>query len=385
MKIVSFLHDMFGDKAEVNISQHMPELATKFAIESFATQMAINMVAGIISKCEFRTFIAGLPVRKDDYYTWNIQPNVNQNANQFWQEVVSKLLYSNECLIIDINDQKIIADNYTHDEEKLIYPDTFSNVTRGSISLGKTFHNNEVVFLKLNNQDIRLLMSGMMAQYNELLGMAVGKYRRAGGRKGIMNLNKAPSGNGDELKKTKDFVNEQMRTYFESENAVVSIPRGMDYTEIAGDGSKKSTSEVQDISNLTKEAIARVAQAFRIPPALLQGDIADTDKLLDQCLTFCVEPICRLIETEINRKCYSKEQFLSDNCLKIDTTCVKHVDIFSIAVQADKLISDGIYSADEIREKVGDCALNTWWSKQYLRTKNYEPLTNTPTAGGDTG
>ncbi len=72
------------------------------------------------------------------------------------------------------------------------------------------------------------------------------------------------------------------------------------YEEITGEGSKKSTSEVNDIANITKEAFARVAQAFRIPPALLQGDIADISKLMDELLTVCIDPLVDLIQTEIN-------------------------------------------------------------------------------------
>ena len=90
-----------------------------------------------------------------------------------------------------------------------------------------------------------------------------------------------------------------------------------------------------------------------------------------------------------NHNGHGKAAFLENSYLKIDTTCIKHTDIFSIADQADKLISDGIYSVDDLRAKLGEIPLNTWWSKQHVRTKNYEALAATEpppdsTTGGET-
>ena len=49
-------------------------------------------------------------------------------------------------------------------------------------------------------------------------------------------------------------------------------------------------------------------------------------------------------------------------------------DAVGVAQAVDKLISDSVYNVDEIRQKLGDAPLNTWWSQQYTRTKNIEAL-----------
>lgn len=97
-------------------------------------------------------------------------------------------------------------------------------------------------------------------------------------------------------------------------------------------------------------------------------------KVVDEWLTFGIDPLVDLIQTEINRKRYGKTAYLSGSYLKIDTTAIKHIDIFSIANQADKLISDGLYSVDELRIKLGDTPLSTWWSKEHWMTKNYQKV-----------
>jgi hypothetical protein len=106
---------------------------------------------------------------------------------------------------------------------------------------------------------------------------------------------------------------------------------------------------------------------------------------MDELLTFCIDPMADLIQAEINRKRYGKKAFLSGTYLRIDTTCIKHIDIFDVATSADKLISDSLYNVDELRQKLGDAPINTWWSKRYVLTKNYEPVYGPVNTGDDTG
>lgn len=382
MKIIDFFRDIFQPGKTYKLNQRLSD-STKLQldIEDFAIQMAINMLAGLIAKCEFKTYIKGKEGKADEYYLWNVEPNVNQNSSQFIQDFVSKLLYRNEVLVVEVNGQLLIADSFTP-KGYALYPAEFSNVTitnfDDSFTFDRTFNMADVLYFKLNNQNIRQLLSSVMDGYSQLLSMAMGKYKRAGGRKGTAEVNKSKTGDDKEQKRIDDLFSKQFKAYFEAENAVVTLPNGVKYTEITGEGSKKSTSEVNDIANITKEAFARVAQAFRIPPALLQGDISDISKLMDELLTICIDPLVDLLQAEINRKRYGKASYLAGTYLRIDTTCIKHIDIFSIADAADKLIADSLYSVDELRQKIGDAPLNAWWSKGYGRTANYNWLADKP-------
>ena len=380
MKIIEFLRDIFTPGKTIYVQQKLESQKYKLAIEGFSVQMAINLLAGLLAKCEFKTYIKGAEKKADEYYLWNLDPNVNQNSSQFVQELISKLLFRNEVLVVEVNGQLLIADSFSVTEYTL-FPNTFTGVTVGDFTFDKSFSMTDVLYFRLNDQNIRAMLSGLMAGYSELLDMAVGKYKRAGGRKGVAKVNKTATGDQKGKEQFDDLFNKQFKTYFNSENAVVQLPNGVEYTEITGEGSKKSTSEVNDITNITKEAISRVAQAFRIPPALLQGDIADVDKLVDELLTFCIDPLTDLIQTEINRKRYGKVAYLAGTYLRIDTTCIKHIDVFDVAQAVDKLISDSIYDPDEIRQKLGDAPLNAWWSTQYTRTKNIEALPDNEPAG----
>lgn len=106
------------------------ELKT-LSIEEFAIHSAINMIAGAVSKCEFRTFLRGEEVRAEEHYLWNYEPNVNQNSTQFIQELVSRLLYANECLVVEANGQLIIAEGFSKQEFAL--RDTVFQTSRGEL------------------------------------------------------------------------------------------------------------------------------------------------------------------------------------------------------------------------------------------------------------
>jgi len=357
----------------VNVTSTATTLETQLNIELFAVFSAINLIASSVSKCEFKTYSKYAEIKGDEYYLWNVEPNKNQNSSQFIQDFMSKLLFNNEVLILDINGQLIVADSF-YQEELALKENTFSSVVKCTYSFPRPFTMNEVMYLKLGNTDIRLLLSNLMMGYNNLLNMSMSKYKKSGGRKGTMDINATASGNKEFQTKLKDLMQVKFKQYFEAENAVLPLENGYTYTEQGGEGSKKSTSEIVDIALVTKEIFERVAQAFRIPPALLRGDIADIGATTDNYLTFCIDSNLDMIQEEANRKRYGKANYLVGNYLRIDSTNIKHIDLFSISTAFDKLIASGGYSIDELRIKCGDVALNTDYSKQHFITKNYQKI-----------
>lgn len=364
---------MFGEKEVVYFNEKIVSTLTKLAIEEFAINSAINLISGCVSKCEFKTYWNDKEIKGDEYYMWNVEPNINQNSTEFIQEIISKLLLKNECLVIEVNNQLIIADSFNQ-EQFAIKENYFESVRVKDFTFDKRFYMRDVLYFRLNNRDITRLLSRLMDGYTNLLNMAVGKYRRSGGRKGIVRLDKVLAGDEEQKRKIEELFSRKFKTYFEAENAVLDLPRNVEYDEKNGDGNRKSTSEIVDIQNLINAAFERSAQAYKIPPALLKGEIADVDKITKNFLTFAIDPLVDLVAEEINRKRYGKINFLKGSKVEIDTTCIMHIDVFSIAEKVDKLIASGMYSIDDLLIKVGDRAKNTEWSKKHWITKNYQDI-----------
>lgn len=373
MRLVELIKNIFVEKETVILSDKLSGVARKLAIEDYALQLAINFVAGTMSRLEFKTVLNDKETFGEDYYLWNVRPNANQNRNQFLTELISKLLYYNEVLVIDYNGQMIIADDFIKDDKALI-PSRFTSVRRGDITFNRTFYRDEVMYFSNALRNVRSIVAGLLSGYQELLNSSVGKYKRAGGRKGIIDMEITPQKTEEWNRALDDLYNNRFKSYFNEENALVVLPKGLKYQEITGEGSKKSTSEVNDITNITNEAILKTAKAFCIPPSLMVGNTENVDSATDEYLTFCIMKIVDVIESEANRGFYQKAAYQSGRRLYIDTSCIKHRDIFDAAEAADKYIADGILSVDEVRKALKLLPLNTWWSRQHWFTKNYQSI-----------
>lgn len=375
MNIAEWLKERFGAKSgeAVSLSQKaIEEAATKFSVNRFAVECVVNLIAATIARCEVKTYIDRKEVRGDEYYSWNFRPNLNQNSTQFMVKLVTKLLMENRVLVVEIGSDRLVADSFTLREKYALREWIFENVTVENFTFDQSFRRSEVMYIELNDSNIRETLETMLGYYSNLLSMAVTKYSRAGGRKGKLTMDRTKM-NEKREESLQETVNKMFRNYFTAENAVITMPQGMDYTEISGDGSKKSTSDVADLVSLTKDAFAHAARAYRVPPALISGEIADVDKVTENFLTFCIDPLVDLIENEGNFSIYGKA-VLGGNYLSIDTTAIQHIDVFQIAEKIDKLISNGVYSIDELRRKLGEEVIGEPWSQKHYITLNYSEV-----------
>ena len=84
--------------------------------------------------------------------------------------------------------------------------------------------------------------------------------------------------------------------------------------------------------------------------------------------------MAKLLEKEINRKRNGLAGFLDGNYLRIDTTTVKHIDIFDIAAPVDKLISSGVFTINDIRHLIGEPEIAEEWANAHFITKNYSTI-----------
>lgn len=362
------------------------EKLSMLTMQEFTIHAAINLIANCISKCEFKTYRNGRELKGEEHYLWNFEPNKNQNSSQFLQELVARLLYYNECLVVENKGQLIIAQSFTK-EEFAVKETVFSNVYRNGMTFNREYKMSQALYFQLSNRNIRKLLVNLCNGYNQILEEAIDKYQKATGEKGILTVDgvaKGTSYGGQTFEEVyADLMTNRFKKFFNSKNAVLPLYRGFSYQKQANDASKASTSEIKDITDMLDEVTETVARAFNIPVSLLKGDVSDVEQITRNFLTFCIDPLCKMIQTEINRKRYGKAAIMQKDYLKIDTTSVMHTDIFDIAEKIDKLIASGMYCIDELRRKLGDEELDTEDSRAHWITKNYESIEHVK--GGEGG
>lgn len=340
-------------------------------LRELAFWTCVNKIANAISKCEFKTYYRGVEVKKQEYYLWNVEPNRNQNSVAFLTKLIGKLYRNNEVLVVEVQGQLLVADSFEK-TAYAVYDDLFKNVTVGDLTFEKTFYQKEVLYWELNSEDMKKLVNGIYTSYNELLAYASAAYQRSRGSRGILNIDAQAQAADDFSETLQDLMNNYFKRFFTSSNAVLPLYDGYNYTDI---GSKTYSNEsTRDIKAMADDVFDFTARAFSFPPSLAKGDVQDTEKATDELLTFCIDPLAHMLMDEINRKRNGLEGFLRGDHIKIDTTTVKHIDIFDIATPVDKLISSGAFTINHILRILGEPEIEEDWANQHFITKNYSTI-----------
>lgn len=344
--------------------------------KELALNSAINLMAKAISNSEFKTYKDKKEIKGDNYYLFNVEPNPNQNATEFWTKAISKLINENETLIIQQNDYLYVADGFDV-ERNTLQNSVFYNVQIDEITMKKRYSSSDVIYLKLNNEKMKTFIDGLYVNYGKLVNQVIIDYQKRAGIRGKLKLSTTFSQKFSDQQKLQEYVKQKFTTYFTAVNAVLPLEDGFDFNETNKEKSDINTDEVKKLIDYVFDL---VAIALNIPKGIIKGDLAEVKEQTKNFLTFCVDPIAKLIENEINRKYYKKTNYLKGTCLKIDTSRVEHIDIFGIAASLDVLTRIG-FSPNEIRKLVELEEINEVWANKHYITKNYQAEGE----GGETG
>lgn len=368
MNINDFFLRAFGKVSTINLQTQIEEQVTEVFFKELATACAINMVASTISKCEIRTFVKYEPVKKEEYYLWNISPNQNENSSDMLQKFITNLCYDNEALIVEINGSLYVADSFNR-RSYALYEDIFSNIRIGDLTLQRSLPASEVIYMQLNNIDIRQRLEGAYTSYGKTVAKAIRNELRANGQKGILDIDATTSSQKDFQKALQEMMDERFKPFFEANQAVLPLTAGYKYTDVTKVTTQPAPADINERINYEFEMAGR---ALKIPKAIMLGDVSDVEKVTKNYLTFAIDPLADKFGEECTRKRYGQKQYIKGNYMDVNTNAIQHIDIFAEAVNSDKLLSSGLYCIDEIRVKLGDTALKTDWSQKHYITKNYE-------------
>lgn len=343
------------------------DTSNRIHMKKIAIQTCINLIAKTISLSEFRVRRGEKYVKDEMYYRLNVQPNLNQSAATFWEQVIYKLIYDNECLIIQTDTQDLlIADSFSK-VEYAVYEDVFKSVVVKNNEFKRTFKRDDVIYLEYNNERLMPIIDGLYADYGELFGRIIDAQKRKDQIRGTVNIDELSAKDDKRIEKASTFINKMYKAFSTKDIAIVPQQKGFQYEEHS-----KSTTKSQSVDEVTKTIdgfLTVVARALNIPPALVKGEIADVENQTRNFMTFCVDPLLNKIKDELNSKSFSKNEILQGD--GIDIRRVSYRDIFDIASAADKLRAAGIYSGNELRDKLGDDQVDDPILDRYYITKNY--------------
>lgn len=386
MGLISWLSEkLSGNAVPVTSAEITDDIDEYYSLYSdvyyreLAFWSTVNVIANAVSKCEFKTYSGGKEFKGAEYYLWNVEPNRNQNSSGFIHKWISQLYRYNECLIVEYNGQLLVADSFVRTPYAL-YDDVFTNVTVGDFSFSRSFTQSEVLYWQLCEKDMRKVMAALYDSYAKLLDYTMTAYQKSRGTKGIFQYDTLPVAGTEQRKFFDDLINNKFKEFIKTGDSIIPLGKGQSYIDI---GSKTYSNEsTRDIRAMIDDISDFTAKAFGVPPALLHGDIQGVDEVTDQLLTFCIDPLADMLEEEINRKRYGRDNVLKGNYLTIDTKAIRHIDLLSVATSIDKLISSGAYSINDIRHICNDEPINEDWGDKHYMTKNYSTVDEMTSLGG---
>ncbi|MBK5497421.1 phage portal protein [Peribacillus sp. TH14] len=344
------------------------EASKKVYLKEIALETCINFIARTISQTEFRYMRDNERIRNELDYAFNVRPNTDMSASDFWQTVIANLISDNEVLIIPYQDQLLIADSFLRNEYAL-FPDTFQSVTVKNLTFNnKVWNMDEVIYLTYNNKRLTTFMDGLINDYAELFESLIESSKRSYQIRGAIKFDTAQNLNDTE--KTQSLINKITGAVRDKVTAIFPLFKGISYEEFSN-GSVKGPS-AEDINKVKRALIDDVANILGIPINLLHGDVAELDSGLKAYIKLCINPLVKKITDELNAKTITRQEY--QNSEHIKAIGVKVKDVFELSAAFDKLIASGAFTQNELREEAGFDRSDNQKLDEFILTKNYESI-----------
>lgn len=347
--------------------------SNRIHMKRLAVEICASFLGRTISQSEFRVKNGKTYEKNELYYRLNVRPNKNMTSSTFWHTVVTKLIYDNECLIIQSDDDDLlIADSFKHNEYAVL-EDNFSNVLIKDYEFKRSFKQSEVIHLKYRNEKLSPLIDGLFSDYGDLFGRILNSQKRKNQIRGTVDIDVQVAKSSDMQNKLQTFIDKMYKAFGTKDIAIVPQQPGFKYDETSGGNA--SGPSVEEINKVTNGFLDQVAMAMGIPVSLIYGSMADVEKQTKNYMMFTVSPLLKKICDEGNAKFFTKEEYLEGQ--KLVAKSISYHSIFDLANAADKLIASGLFRGNEVRVELGyeesdDPNLDKHWI-----TKNYEQLGTT--------
>lgn len=345
--------------------------AASVYFKAAAIDTAVSYISGALSKCEIKTFQNQEETRGELYHLFNFQPNPNQNAVQFMNDLITRLLLNGEALIVPLRNHLYVAQSFGVENHPLLR-NAFRSVVIEEQSLKRSFLSDKVCYLKYGNNRVKDLINGIWDEYGDMMANAFNGFKQHAGNKWKLAFDAPLMGSRSQMKaddQERQDPSGPLKRFMGDANSVYIQQQGYDLTQFDPiDGV-----DAPEIVTIRKEQFEIVASIFKIPPTMIFGNMTNLAEITNSFLTYAVDPIADQISKEFTAKFFTPEEIARGSRVSVDTTRIQHIDIFNIAPAISALIGSG-FSLDEIRDATGWPQIGSEESQEHLITRNYGPL-----------
>ncbi|MFB6800444.1 phage portal protein [Peribacillus butanolivorans] len=368
---MGFLGDIFKRNSEIGSSfdfEFITEASQRAYLKSIALETCINFIARTISQSDFRIMENNKRLRDDWDYLLNVRPNTDQSAADFWQRFIYQLINDNEVLVIlSDTDDLLIADSFIRNELAL-YPDAFKSVVVKNYQFNRSFKMDEVIYLNYNNERLTKFLDSLFSDYGELFGRMMEASMRGYQIRGTVEVETAQSLDDEKQGKIQAYIDRVFNSIKKNAVAIIPLLKGFTYNEVS-DGVSAGPS-IDELSKLKKSITNDVAEILGIPTALVHGEMADLEKSIKAYIKFCIGPLLKKIQDELNAKLISKKDYQEGK--KFDIKGIQEKEIIEHAEAVDKLVASGAFTRNQVRVLFGEERSDNPELDEFVITKNYQ-------------
>ncbi|SPN76610.1 phage portal protein [Brochothrix thermosphacta] len=404
MGFFASVSNMFNRNKVIDLSglHYLQDSADRSYIKRMALEDCINFLARSIAQNKISLINDNKAIPSDWLHKLNVKPNKNQTASDFWESVITKLVYDNECLIVlSDDDDLLIADSFEQ-KKYAVLENRFSQVTVDEFTFKRTFERNEVIYLRYKNKNVRAVVDELFDDYSALFSRLIEVAMRNNQIRGVVNIDavemqkiqKINKENAEKRKKSGDdngssneklinplqeYINSLYLSFDKKSLAIVPQTSAFKYEEVSNTIGVTSQ-RIDEMETLRKAMVDVIATAMGIPPNLIHGSVVDLESNKEFYLDFTVAPLIQKIEDELNGSLLDANQYNRGHRFKIFGMNVPNP--LKLAEAIDKLVGSGSFSRNEVRIRFGYDAVDGL--DEFLVTKNYSNGTeNTDLKGGD--
>lgn len=372
---MGLLDNVFKRNAELSWMYDLELLqdkSQKAYLKQIALNTVIEMVARTIAQSEFRVMKGNVKEKDQLYYQLNVRPNKNQNAVDFWQKFIYKLIIDNEALIVKNDDGYFfIADDFNHEEELGLYPHRFTNVMVNDFEFKRIFTMDDVIYITYNNENLEKYSLGLFEDYGEIFGRMINIQLLNNQIRGTLQIDATQFKSQESQKDLQGYIDMLFEAFKNNTIAVAPLTKGLTYEEHSGKGTAQGKQEFKEIEELKRTILTDIARMIGVPPSLVLGEMADLEKTINSYLKFCINPLLRKIESELNAKFFYPDEFLNDN-KHIKVVGIDKRDPLQMSEAIDKLVSSGTFTRNQVRIMTGEEPANDPELDKFIITKNLQ-------------